>query len=84
MDLGTLLEGKRVLTSTTLSQMESVGQLIRKLYKAYQCSNDRFWREADIYPSADFTQGVDVENGRLYSITSSACAREPSIRVHRS
>jgi hypothetical protein len=36
MDLGTLLEGKRVLTSTTLPQMESVGQLIRKLYKAYQ------------------------------------------------
>ncbi len=48
MDLGTLLERKRVLTSTTLSQMESVGQLIRKLYKAYQFSNDRFWREADV------------------------------------
>jgi hypothetical protein len=81
MDLGTLLEGKRVLTSTTLSQMESVGQLIRKLYKAYQFSNDRFWREADIYPSADFTQaptskvGVFIQSPRRLAHESrrSAC-----------
>jgi len=56
MDLGTLLERKRVLTSTTLSQMESVGQLIRKLYKAYQFSNDRFWREAAVRQSSDVSK----------------------------
>jgi hypothetical protein len=34
-------------TDKKIRKMESVGRLISKLYKAYQLSNDRFWRVSD-------------------------------------